>query len=73
VAARPHALSGCTEIKRLIRDPYAIYRQNTAFKLRALNRWCKSPDAPSVHHCTKSWKFHQIGDSRPALLTEIAC
>jgi double-strand break repair protein AddB len=43
-AARPHALS-VTEIKRLIRDPYAIYAKHS-LKLRALNPLVQSPDAP---------------------------
>lgn len=43
-AARPHALS-VTEIKRLIRDPYAIYVKHS-LKLRALNPLVQSPDAP---------------------------
>lgn len=44
LAARPHALS-VTEIKRLIRDPYAVYAKHT-LKLRALNPIVQSPDAP---------------------------
>lgn len=43
-AARPHALS-VTEIKRLIRDPYAVYAKHS-LKLRALNPLVQSPDAP---------------------------
>ena len=42
--ARPHALS-VTEIKRLIRDPYAVYAKHS-LKLRALNPLVQSPDAP---------------------------
>ena len=44
LAARPHSLS-VTEIKRLIRDPYAVYAKHT-LKLRALNPIVQSPDAP---------------------------
>lgn len=44
VAARPQALS-VTEIKRLIRDPYAIYAKHT-LKLRPINPLVQSPDAP---------------------------
>jgi ATP-dependent exoDNAse (exonuclease V) beta subunit len=43
-SARPHALS-VTEIKRLIRDPYAVYAKHT-LRLRALNPIVQSPDAP---------------------------
>ncbi len=43
-AARPYALS-VTEIKRLIRDPYAVYAKHS-LKLRALNPLVQSPDAP---------------------------
>jgi ATP-dependent helicase/nuclease subunit B len=42
--ARPHALS-VTEIKRLIRDPYAIYAKHT-LGLRAINPLVQSSDAP---------------------------
>lgn len=42
--ARPHALS-VTEIKRLIRDPYAIYAKHT-LRLRPINPLVQSPDAP---------------------------
>lgn len=44
IAARPHALS-VTEIKRLIRDPYAIYARHT-LRLRQMNPLVQSPDAP---------------------------
>lgn len=44
LAARPDALS-VTEIKRLIRDPYAIYAKHT-LRLRPLNPISQSPDAP---------------------------
>lgn len=43
-AARPRALS-VTEIKRLIRDPYAIYAKHT-LRLRPINPLVQSPDAP---------------------------
>lgn len=44
LAARPHALS-VTEIKRLIRDPYAVYAKHS-LRLRPLNPIVQSPDAP---------------------------
>ncbi|APE45076.1 double-strand break repair protein AddB [Sulfitobacter alexandrii] len=44
IAARPRALS-VTEIKRLIRDPYAIYAKHT-LRLRPINPLVQSPDAP---------------------------
>ncbi|WP_390911652.1 double-strand break repair protein AddB [Pseudosulfitobacter sp. SM2401] len=44
LSARPHALS-VTEIKRLIRDPYAVYAKH-ALRLRPLNAISPSPDAP---------------------------
>jgi len=44
VPARPHTLS-VTEIKRLIRDPYAIYAKHT-LQLRPVNPLVQSPDAP---------------------------
>src|SRR6056297_825733 len=43
VAARPRALS-VTEIKRLIRDPYAIYARHV-LRLRPLDPLMKAPDA----------------------------
>ena len=43
-SARPHRLS-VTEIKKLIRDPYAIYAKHT-LRLRPLNPVVQSPDAP---------------------------
>ncbi|AXI44076.1 double-strand break repair protein AddB [Sulfitobacter sp. SK011] len=43
-SARPHGLS-VTEIKRLIRDPYAIYAKHT-LRLRTVNPLVQSPDAP---------------------------
>lgn len=44
LTARPKALS-VTEIKRLIRDPYAIYAKHT-LRLRPMNPLVQSPDAP---------------------------
>lgn len=44
IAARPNRLS-VTEIKRLIRDPYAIYAKHT-LRLRPINALVQSPDAP---------------------------
>jgi double-strand break repair protein AddB len=44
IMARPHALS-VTEIKRLIRDPYAIYAKHT-LRLRPIDPLVQSPDAP---------------------------
>ncbi|AXI44604.1 double-strand break repair protein AddB [Sulfitobacter sp. SK012] len=44
IAARPCALS-VTEIKTLIRDPYAIYAKHS-LRLRALRPLIQSPDAP---------------------------
>lgn len=44
IAARAHALS-VTEIKRLIRDPYAIYAKHT-LRLRPMDPLVQSPDAP---------------------------
>ena len=44
ITARPHALS-VTEIKRLIRDPYAIYAKHT-LRLRPIDPLVQSPDAP---------------------------
>ncbi len=43
-SARPQSLS-VTEIKRLIRDPYAIYAKH-ALRLRPINPLVQSPDAP---------------------------
>ena len=69
-AARPHALS-VTEIKRLIRDPYAIYAKHS-LKLRALNPLVQSPDAPVrgiiVHEIME--RFIKSVTAEPALLTK---
>ena len=43
LAARPKRLS-VTEIKRLIRDPYAIYAKHV-LRLRPLNPLVRTPDA----------------------------
>lgn len=43
VDARPHKLS-VTEIKRLVRDPYAIYARHS-LRLRPLNPLMRAPDA----------------------------
>ncbi len=69
-AARPHALS-VTEIKRLIRDPYAVYAKHS-LKLRALNPLVQSPDAPVrgviVHEIME--KFIKSVAADPAKLTK---
>ena len=69
-AARPHALS-VTEIKRLIRDPYAIYAKHS-LKLRALNPLVQSPDAPVrgiiVHEIMENFIKSVTAD--PAKLTK---
>jgi ATP-dependent helicase/nuclease subunit B len=69
-AARPHALS-VTEIKRLIRDPYAVYAKHS-LKLRALNPLVQSPDAPVrgiiVHEIME--KFIKSVSANPATLTK---
>jgi ATP-dependent helicase/nuclease subunit B len=69
-AARPHALS-VTEIKRLIRDPYAIYAKHS-LKLRALNPLVQSPDAPVrgiiVHEIME--RFIKSVTADPANLTK---
>jgi double-strand break repair protein AddB len=69
IAARPHALS-VTEIKRLIRDPYAVYAKHT-LKLRALNPIVQSPDAPMrgilIHSVMEVFVKDIMAD--PSLLT----
>ena len=69
-AARPHALS-VTEIKRLIRDPYAVYAKHS-LKLRALNPLVQSPDAPVrgiiVHEIME--RFIKSVSANPANLTK---
>ncbi len=69
-AARPHALS-VTEIKRLIRDPYAVYAKHS-LKLRALNPLVQSPDAPVrgiiVHEIME--RFIKSVAANPANLTK---
>ena len=70
LAARPHALS-VTEIKRLIRDPYAIYAKHT-LGLRAINPLVQSPDAPVrgiiLHEVME--RFVRSTASEPHLLTK---
>jgi ATP-dependent helicase/nuclease subunit B len=70
VSARPRAMS-VTEIKRLIRDPYAIYAKHS-LKLRALNPLVQSPDAPVrgiiVHEIME--RFIKSVTAEPALLTK---
>jgi ATP-dependent helicase/nuclease subunit B len=70
LAARPHALS-VTEIKRLIRDPYAIYAKHT-LGLRAINPLVQSPDAPVrgiiLHEVME--RFIRSTVSEPHLLTK---
>ncbi len=69
-AARPHALS-VTEIKRLIRDPYAIYAKHT-LRLRPINPLVQSPDAPVrgiiIHEVME--RFVKSISANPALLTK---
>ena len=68
-AARPTALS-VTEIKRLIRDPYAIFAKHT-LRLSPLNPIAQSPDAPMrgvlVHAVLE--RFVKDVQSDAALLT----
>ncbi|MEW9920510.1 double-strand break repair protein AddB [Marimonas sp. MJW-29] len=70
VSARPRTLS-VTEIKRLIRDPYAIYARHT-LGLRPLDPLVQSPDAP-----VRGIVLHQIFEAfvksvrdDPSLLTK---
>jgi ATP-dependent helicase/nuclease subunit B len=69
LAARPLALS-VTEIKRLIRDPYAVYAKHT-LRLRALNPIVQSPDAPMrgilIHSVMEVFVKDIMAD--PSLLT----
>ncbi|WP_152464815.1 double-strand break repair protein AddB [Sulfitobacter sp. THAF37] len=71
-AARPHALS-VTEIKRLIRDPYAIYAKHT-LRLRPINPLVQSPDAPvrgiALHEIME--RFVKQVRADPARLTKAA-
>jgi len=68
--ARPLALS-VTEIKRLIRDPYAIYAKHT-LRLRPVNPLVQSPDAPVrgiiLHDVMERYVKSISAD--PALLTK---
>ncbi len=70
VDARPRKLS-VTEIKRLIRDPYAIYAKHT-LDLRPINPLVQSPDAPMrgiiLHEVME--KFVRDTVDNPGLLTE---
>jgi double-strand break repair protein AddB len=69
LAARPRSLS-VTEIKTLIRDPYAIYARHS-LRLRALRPLVQSPDAPLrgivVHSVMENFVKSVIAN--PALLT----
>jgi double-strand break repair protein AddB len=68
--ARPVALS-VTEIKRLIRDPYAIYAKHT-LRLRQVNPLVQSPDAPVrgiiLHEVME--RFVKSISAKPDLLTK---
>ncbi|MEY8837738.1 double-strand break repair protein AddB, partial [Cribrihabitans sp. XS_ASV171] len=69
VAARPTRLS-VTEIKRLIRDPYAIYAKHV-LRLRPLDPLVQAPDALLrgivVHEILETFVRDSVAD--PALLT----
>lgn len=68
VATRPHALS-VTEIKRLIRDPYAIYARHT-LRLRPINPLVQSPDAPvrgTILHLIMELFIKVVRDNKSAL------
>lgn len=69
MAARPRQLS-VTEIKRLIRDPYAIYAKHV-LRLRPLNPLVQEPDALSrgivVHEVLEDLIKASLGD--PDILT----
>jgi len=70
VAARPHTLS-VTEIKRLIRDPYAVYAKHV-LRLRPLDPLVQSPDAPLrgtlVHEILERFVRQTVQD--PSRLTK---
>jgi double-strand break repair protein AddB len=70
VAARPRGLS-VTEIKKLIRDPYAIYAKHV-LGLKPLNPLVQSPDAPTrgiiVHEIME--RFVKSLKDKPDLLTK---
>ncbi len=70
LAARPRGLS-VTEIKRLIRDPYAIYAKH-CLRLRPINSLVQSPDAPVrgiiLHEVME--RFVKSITADPALLTK---
>jgi double-strand break repair protein AddB len=70
LAARPKALS-VTEIKHLIRDPYAIYARHS-LRLRPVKPLTLSPDAPlrgTVLHAVME-KFVRSVQASPDLLTK---
>ncbi|MGJ8627178.1 MAG: double-strand break repair protein AddB [Sulfitobacter sp.] len=69
-SARPLGLS-VTEIKRLIRDPYAIYAKHI-LRLRPINPLVQSPDAPVrgiILHEVMERFIKSVSDT-PALLTK---
>ena len=72
VAARPDSLS-VTEIKRLIRDPYAIYAKHI-LRLKPLDPLVQTPDAPLrgtlIHDILE--RFIRQSQEVPALLTKAA-
>ncbi len=72
VAARPRGLS-VTEIKRLIRDPYAIYARHV-LRLRPLDPLMKLPDAllrgTILHEILEGFIRDTLGD--PSLCTRAA-
>ena len=77
VSARPRKLS-VTEIKTLIRDPYAIYARHS-LRLRPLSALVQSPDAPLrgivVHQVMEDFVKAVIDDGgrlNPAYLMETA-
>ena len=72
VTARPRSLS-VTEIKRLIRDPYAIYARHV-LRLRPLDPLMKLPDAllrgTVLHEILEAFIKDTLGD--PSLCTRAA-
>ncbi|MEP2029769.1 MAG: double-strand break repair protein AddB [Paracoccaceae bacterium] len=72
VVARPNSLS-VTEIKRLIRDPYAIYAKHV-LRLKPLDPLVRTPDAPLrgtlIHDILE--RFIRQSQDNPALLTKAA-
>ncbi|MGH1412511.1 MAG: double-strand break repair protein AddB [Pelagimonas sp.] len=69
IEARPRQLS-VTEIKRLVRDPYAIYARHS-LRLRALDPLMRAPDALMrgilLHEVLE--QFVKTGTSDPSLMT----